>query len=221
MPAKPRAVPAPRWQRRPVERPQALLDAALKLVTACGYRRVRLADIAREAGVSKATVYHYFSDKDDLLRATVAQRIAQRQAASEEQLAAARGSAASRLRSYLHDFWQFSRTPHAGVWQRLLVSEIVTEAPTVFREWGRGLVHRWRVVEQLIVEGQESGEFRDDADAAVAARLIIATLAHQALFHVHFGLDRLAPCDPDRIFEGAFDLFLCGLSPRSSRPRSR
>ena len=34
------------------------MASALKLVKRHGYRRVRLEDIAKDAGVSKATVYH-------------------------------------------------------------------------------------------------------------------------------------------------------------------
>ena len=42
--------------------------------------------------------------------------------------------------------------------------------------WARGLVQRWRLVEALIKEGQKSGEFRQSADAAVTARMILSAL---------------------------------------------
>jgi hypothetical protein len=110
---------------------------------------------------------------------------------------------------------------HAGQWQRLLVSEIVTEAPDVFAAWARGLVQRWRLVEQLIEEGQRAGEFRRDADAAVAARMIVSGLSHQALFHVHFGLRRFAACSIDRLFESAVEQLLHGLRPSPRRVKRR
>ena len=34
----------------------------------------------------------------------------------------------------------------------------------------------------------------------------------QAALSVHLGLDGLAPCDPDRIFDSAVDVFLHGLA---------
>jgi AcrR family transcriptional regulator len=216
----PRGAPVstiPRWQRRPDERPRALMASALKLLTRYGYRRIRVDEVATDAGVSKATVYHYFANKDDLLTKTVANRMAEKHARMEERLTAAGGSAVERLHMYLQEFWTVSLTPQAGLWQRLLVSEIVTEAPDVFAAWARGLVQRWRMVESLIEEGRESGEFRRDADAAVAARMIISALSHQALFHVHFGVRRFAPCDPDRLFESAFEQLLHGLRPPPRR----
>ena len=197
------------------------MASASKLLTRCGYRRVRVEDVAEDAGVSKATVYHYFTSKDDLLTQAVASRIAEKHAAIEQRLAMAGGSASDRLQLFLREFWAMSLTMHAGQWQRLLVSEIVTEAPDVFAAWARGLVQRWRLVQQLIEEGQRHGEFRKDADAAVAARLIVSGLSHQALFHVHFGLRRFAACATDRLFESAVEQLLRGLQPPPPRRAKR
>jgi AcrR family transcriptional regulator len=210
-----------RWKRRPDERAPALMASASKLLTRDGYRRVRVEDVAEDAGVSKATVYHYFDSKDDLLTRAVASRMAEKHAAIEQRLAMAGGSASDRLQLFLHEFWTISLTMHAGQWQRLLVSEIVTEAPDVFAAWARGLVQRWRLVEQLIEEGQRAGEFRRDADAAVAARMIVSGLSHQALFHVHFGLRRFAACSIDRLFESAVEQLLHGLRPSPRRVKRR
>jgi len=216
----PRALPvaSTRWQRRPDDRPDALMSAALDLVRRHGYRRVRLEDIAAAAGVSKATVYHYFANKDDLLTQAVATRMAGRQAEAEALLADAPPSAEAKLRLYLRQFWDLSLSANAGMWQRLLVSEIVTEAPQVFHVWAEGLVRRWRSVEQLIREGQASGEFRSDVDAEVAARMIVSGLSHQALFHVHFDVNRIAPCDRDRLVSSALEQFFQTLAVPRSRP---
>jgi hypothetical protein len=73
-------------------------------------------------------------------------------------------------------------------------------------------VNRWGVVERLIHEGQAAGDFSPDIDAAVAARMIISGLSHQALFHEHLGVKRLAPCDTDRLFESALMQFFAALA---------
>jgi hypothetical protein len=52
--------------------------------------------------------------------------------------------------------------------------------------------------------------------------MIISGLSHQALFHEHLGVKRLAPCDSDRIFESALAQFfaaLIGPTPDSNAPR--
>lgn len=52
-----------------------LLTTALALFAAQGADRVTIAALAREAGVSKGLVYHYFETKDDLLDAVLASHI--------------------------------------------------------------------------------------------------------------------------------------------------
>lgn len=64
----PLASPAP--GRRP-EKTEAILDAAGQLFREHGYGAVSMDQIAREAGVSKATVYAHFESKDRLFAAMV------------------------------------------------------------------------------------------------------------------------------------------------------
>jgi AcrR family transcriptional regulator len=181
---------------------------------------VSLDDVAESAGVSKGTVYHYFADKNELLTRTLSERLSEKHAEAERLLAASGGSAADRLWLFLRHYWSISLTRRAGVWQRLVVGEIVTDAPDVFAAWARGYVQRWRLVKRLVEEGQRAGEFRRDADAEVAARTIVSTLSHQALFHVHFGMRRFAPCDVDRLFESAVEQWIHGLrAPARRAPR--
>jgi hypothetical protein len=49
-------------------------------------------------------------------------------------------------------------------------------------------------------------------DAEVAGRWAISGLMLQAALQVHSGLDDLAPCPPDRIFDSGVDLFLHSLA---------
>jgi len=45
------------------------MDSALDLFTAHGYEAVRVEDVAREAGVSRATFYNHFSEREEVLGA--------------------------------------------------------------------------------------------------------------------------------------------------------
>ncbi len=44
-----------------------ILDAAMRVFSKKGFRGSSIADITKEAGVSKALFYHYFKSKEDLL----------------------------------------------------------------------------------------------------------------------------------------------------------
>ena len=57
------------WRQDPAGRRAAVLEAAARAFATNGYRRARIEDVAREAGVAEGTVYHLFDSKQGLLTA--------------------------------------------------------------------------------------------------------------------------------------------------------
>jgi AcrR family transcriptional regulator len=53
----------------PAERRQQIISLAAGLFDQSGYSSTTMDDIAREVGVAKPTLYHYFPSKDDILHA--------------------------------------------------------------------------------------------------------------------------------------------------------
>jgi AcrR family transcriptional regulator len=64
----------PAYSRLPVdERRRQLLELGARLFAAHSYAELSMARIAREAGISKALLYHYFPSKQDFFVATLQQ----------------------------------------------------------------------------------------------------------------------------------------------------
>ena len=61
-----------------VERRERLLTAARDLATKGGYEAVTISTVCSRAGVTRATVYHYFGSKDHLLAEVIAEWIRDR-----------------------------------------------------------------------------------------------------------------------------------------------
>ena len=61
-----------------VKRRERLLSAARTLATEGGYEAVTISTVCKRAGVTRATVYHYFGSKDHLLAEVIAQWIRER-----------------------------------------------------------------------------------------------------------------------------------------------
>ena len=68
------AMSDPAYTRLPVdERRTQLLELAVTLFATHSYDELSMARIAREAGISKALLYHYYPGKQELFEATLAQ----------------------------------------------------------------------------------------------------------------------------------------------------
>jgi AcrR family transcriptional regulator len=59
----------PKWRRRKEARPAEIVEAALEVFAEKGFAAAKLDDIARRAGISKATLYLYFVTKEEIFRA--------------------------------------------------------------------------------------------------------------------------------------------------------
>jgi len=201
--------------------PPALLDAAFSVFSRKGYRATRLEEVAEAAGMTKGAIYYHFTGKEDLLRRAVEKRHRAIFREIQETLEAEHAPASARIRLALRKVWNHWTEPAWGDAFRLVVGQLSVEFPALFRTWAReGPLEGYRMVQSLIDEGVESGEFRRDVDSEAAARLVVSGLLLQAAFHVHLGLGEMAPGDPDRIFDSAVDLFLHGLAVIHHRPEA-
>ena len=66
----------PKWRRRKEARPGEIVDAALAVFAEKGFAAAKLDDIARRAGISKATLYLYFETKEEIFRAVARATVA-------------------------------------------------------------------------------------------------------------------------------------------------
>jgi AcrR family transcriptional regulator len=183
---------------------------------------VRLEQVAEAAGMTKGAIYYYFDSKADLLRRALQHRHREIFSEIEQALRTERGPASAKIRFVLRKIWQRWLEPGWGHAFRLLIGEVSVEFPAMFRMWAEeGPIQGWKLIGSLIEEGIVAGEFRQDVDAEVAGRVMLSGLMLQAALHVHLGLADAAPCDYDRIFDSAVDLFMHGLSVTHQLPLRR
>ncbi|HET7321000.1 MAG TPA: TetR/AcrR family transcriptional regulator, partial [Longimicrobiaceae bacterium] len=204
-----------RWERRPEERPQEILDAAVRVMSQCGYRGTRLEEVAEAAGISKATLYHYFKSKDELLAEAALQPTRATLAAVEDAARQPGAPASVRLRLMLQRMWSHQRAPEILQGMRLVWGELAQDAPALFQLFVREvLLPRWALIEGLIEEGQAAGEFRLDVDAQVAARAMTSALTLQAALFAQGEIQEVDPLPMDRIVDSTVDLLLHSVQAR-------
>jgi len=153
------------------EKRRRILEAAVRAFARKGYHACRVGEIASEAGVAYGLVYHYFTSKDEILetifRDTWTQMLTAIEAVEAEGAPAAeqlRKVAAIVLRTWKHD-------PDLV---RVLVRE-VTRSPHIQREVAE-IEQAYAALQRIVERGQQSGEFRADLDARLAALIVYGAL---------------------------------------------
>jgi AcrR family transcriptional regulator len=202
---------AQRWRRRKEARPAELLDAALDVFFEKGFSAARLEDIAARAGVSKGTVYLYFSSKEDVFDALV-RAIPQ---ANIEQVRALAGDATIPADQLLGRVLRFIggliRDPRMIKFPRLIVGE-AGNFPKLAETYKREVISRGSAILTHIIErGIEEGRLRP-VDPQHAAYAAIAPLLFTAIWRTTFEQFDATPLDADAFVEQHIETFLRGLS---------
>jgi AcrR family transcriptional regulator len=211
-----------RWERRPDSRPSELLDAALAVFAERGYRNTRIDDVAEAAGVTKGAVYHYFETKETLLLRAIEHYHDRAFGEIEEILREAGGPVSARIRLMIRKAFGVSQNGGRRMTLALILQGVRHDLPEAHSQWLRGgPIKGWSLLASLIEEGKHSGEFRDDVDSQVAARVVISGLVTQMIWQP------LAPeipellIDEDRLIDSAVEQLLHGLRPAVVLKRPR
>ncbi|MGH3165561.1 MAG: TetR/AcrR family transcriptional regulator [Trebonia sp.] len=152
------AQPRSRVERRRDRRKAEIVRTATEILSASGYQGMSLEDVAEKTDIAKATLYHYFSSKDDLVAAALevlTQEVLRRLGARQEAVGAV--SARELLRELIDE-------------QILILTETAPEVAAVFswpRSWPeifdepmKDMRRRHDAVFRAVVErGIADGEF--------------------------------------------------------------
>ena len=153
--------------RQAPEGARSILEAAAALFAREGYGPVSVSQIAEQAGVCKANVFHHYASKEALFMA-VMQDASTEHAAWAEALLSEPGSCADRLKKLIRYeietmFANEQRT-------HLILREVVDHGTCHGRELAQKVFHRnFSAVVALFEQGKARGEFGPDFDPAVAA----------------------------------------------------
>jgi len=205
------AQPCCKWRRRKDARPAEIIDAALDLFVANGFNATKLDDVARKAGVSKGTVYLYFSSKEDLFREAVTQIIIPEVEKAEQQAKAFVGSQRALLETLVLNWWNVvGKTRLAGI-PKLMVSESAN-FPELAKFYLENVVSRARnLLMREINKGIESGEFIA-CDPVATTRLLMAPLVFAVVWEKSLAMYDKENYDVDEYIRLHIHIFFDGLS---------
>lgn len=151
-------VPSGRVARRRDRRKAEIVRTATEILAASGYQGMSLEEVAERTDIAKATLYHYFSSKDDLVTAALELLTEQVLRLLAARQAAAGDAPATELLRALADE------------QVLILTETAPEVAALFaapREWPAALGEQVKemrrrhdaVFRRVVERGVASGEF--------------------------------------------------------------
>ena len=192
------------------ERRQLIIQAALTLFSQKGFRGTTTREIAREAGVSEATIFKHFATKETLYSAIIDVK-----ARAEEVLAAASRAAAARddagvLTAVATTI--LSRVEKDPAFMRLLLYSALEGHALSEMFFATHVKRTHRFLADYIASRIQEGAFRA-VDPLLAARGFIGTVIHYLLIHELFGVPRHAHLSSGDVIALYAEIFLKGLRP--------
>jgi len=171
-------------QKKSTARKEQILQAAERAFAQKGYQEATISDVAREAKVSEATIYEYFTSKEELLF-LIPGATARRGKENLEYVLRFIRSSADKIRAYVYDHLNFyqNHPDYASVAMPILKPNrkfVETEAYKDVQELSRVLL-------QVIKEGMAGGEFRSGMDPYLIRSAILGTIEHLVIRQVLLG----------------------------------
>jgi len=198
---------------RAQDKERQILDAAVRVFARKGFHGCRVSDIAREAGVAYGLVYHYFTNKDEIL-SSIFQR---------------NWNVVVRMMEAVEDQHQTLRARLTAIIDFMVnVYKISPETVEVLvLEFGRSsrlaqtvrhptLDKSWSVLQRMFEAGLKTGEVRDDMEPRVLTALFLGLVeSGMAAFVTRlFHRDDAALDEMRRV---VITTFLDGIAPRTSQ----
>lgn len=168
--------PEPRpLTRRGAATRKRIVDAAAKLTYAHGVDRTSLDDVMAESSASKSQLYHYFADKDALIREVITLQTERVLGAQQPHLGAL--DSMSALRSWRDTIIRLNDGIHAkGCPLGSLASELVNDSESARKQLACSFAVWSGAIEQGLVRMRERGELAASANPHELATALLCAV---------------------------------------------
>jgi AcrR family transcriptional regulator len=191
---------------------KAILATAIEILLEQGLSSMSMDDLAKRAGVSKATIYRWWASKELLALDALATEWALPTPSSELDTGSLRGDLLARLHPWLH---QLNQKPYVRIIAGLVAqTQTDPEFARLYRE--RFVAPRRDETRILLLRAIDRGEIAADTNLEVTLDLLYGPIYHR-LLHGHAPLnDRFA----GQVIDAVIAAISCGGLATSSRSRS-
>ncbi len=187
------------------EKTEMILDGAMQEFLENGYAAARIDKIAVAAGVSKATIYRRYPDKESLFTALMQQLACKKELFNSAQIQSAQGDPVSLLRSFANRMLEhIADDPQALTFFRIIIGESGR-----FPELARAFVKNIeKPMLEALTQYLASHPELELPDAEVTARAFVGTLVHFVLLRDIMQSGDIVPMERDRLLDNLVKLII-------------
>ncbi|HEV8584080.1 MAG TPA: TetR/AcrR family transcriptional regulator [Methylomirabilota bacterium] len=158
---------------RDPDKPQQIIDAAVRVFARNGFYNSRVSDIAREAGIASGTIYLYFKTKDEILVTLFRDKMAGFVATLRKEIAG-EPDAPSRLRRLIRLHFE---TLEANADMAEVVQVELRQGQKFFRGASAHEISAYfDLIGAVLQEGVDAGVFRRDLPVKVATKMLFGAM---------------------------------------------
>ena len=195
-------------QKKDATKYQAILGAAVKVMAESGYHGAQVARIARVAGVADGTVYLYFKNKEDILISVLRETIGQIVTLSAW-LEGEHPEPLTALKKLIEaHFATLGNDPELAL---VLQVHIRQADPDLRDKVGEMMNPYHRMLDRILLLGQQTGVFADPLDTRIARRMIFGTIDETVNAWIFTG----AKYDLTSLIDPVYHMLLYGIGKKS------
>jgi TetR/AcrR family fatty acid metabolism transcriptional regulator len=150
-----------------------IIEAAVVVIAENGYHQAQVSKIAKQAGVADGTIYLYFKNKEDILVSLFQEKMGTFIEKIQKEIEGISSPSEKLYVLVKKHFQLLSADHHLAIVTQLELRQSNKELRLRINEVLKGYL---RVVEQIVKEGIEKGEFRKDLDIRLARQMIFGTI---------------------------------------------
>jgi TetR/AcrR family transcriptional regulator, fatty acid metabolism regulator protein len=159
------------------DKPQQIVDAAIRVFARNGYYNSRVSDIAREAGIASGTIYLYFRTKEEILVTLFREQMAAFVAHLRREIAGETDPVAKIRRLVELHFTVLEQSP--------ALAEVVQVELRQGHKFFRGAsAHEvsayFELIGSVLEEGVATGRFRADLPVKIATKVLFGAMDQMA-----------------------------------------
>lgn len=154
-----------------------IIDAAVVVIAQNGYHQAQVSKIAKQAGVADGTIYLYFKNKEDILISLFQEKMGYFVEQIQEEIKGKASSAEKLLVLIKKHFQILSADTNLAIVTQLELRQSNIDLRHRINDVLRGYL---QLIDNIILEGKENGEFSANLNAKLTRLMIFGTIDETA-----------------------------------------